>query len=61
MANLTNEESLREMIELYKYVSEFTDIINEELAELNKHVFDILTKRMNERFNISCKSQKLED
>lgn len=58
---MNQDKSLREMINLYNHVNEFTEIINEELAALNKYVFSMLTKKMNEKYNTSCASQKMED
>lgn len=58
---MKRDESLREMINLYNHVNEFTEIINEELSVLNKYVFGMLTKKMNEKYNTACESQKIED
>ena len=61
MEPMKRDESLREMINLYNHVNEFTEIINEELSVLNKYVFGMLTKKMNEKYNTACESQKIED
>jgi len=58
---MKKDESLRELVKLYNYVNEFTEVIELELKELNMRVFSLLNKKMNEKYNTSCESQNMED